>query len=55
MALKFLGCKLSLLLACMDAIAMGFRDGVFDLTISIQNGICAFAVHSQHLFREALL
>ena len=33
---------------------MGFRDRTFDLTICIQNGICAFAVDQQQLFREAI-
>jgi SAM-dependent methyltransferase len=54
MALEFLGRKPALRLACMDAIHMGFRNGVFDLTACIQNGICAFAVDQQQLFREAL-
>lgn len=54
MALECLGRKPSLRLACMDAIHMGFRDHIFDLTICIQNGICAFAVDQQQLFREAL-
>lgn len=54
MARKLLGCKPSLRLACMDAIHMGFRAGMFDLTICIQNGISAFAVDQQQLFREAL-
>jgi SAM-dependent methyltransferase len=54
MALEFLGRKPSLRLACMDAVHMGFPDHVFDLTICIQNGICAFAVDQQQLFREAL-
>jgi SAM-dependent methyltransferase len=54
MALEFVGCKPSLRLACMDASHMGFRDRMFDLTICIQNGICAFAVDQQQLFREAL-
>ncbi|HXY50928.1 MAG TPA: class I SAM-dependent methyltransferase [Terriglobales bacterium] len=54
MALEMMGRKPSLRLACMDAIYMGFRDRVFDLTLCVQNGICAFAVDQQHLFREAL-
>ncbi len=54
LALGFLGRKPSLRLACMDAIHMGFCDGVFDLTICTQNGICAFGVDQQQLFREAL-
>ncbi len=54
MALEYLGRKPSLCLACMDAIHMGFRDRAFDLTICIQNGICAFAVDQWQLFREAM-
>lgn len=33
---------------------MGFRDRVVDLTICIQDGICAFAVDQQRFFREAI-
>ena len=54
MAAQFMGGKPSLRLACMDAISMGFRDRLFDLTLCVQNGICAFAVDQQQLFREAL-
>ena len=41
-------------LLVMDAARMGFRDHVFDLTICIQNGICAFGVDPGHLLLEAL-
>ena len=54
MASEFIGRKPSLRLACMDAISMGFPDRIFDLTLCVQNGICAFAVDQQQLFREAL-
>jgi len=54
MASEFTGRKPSLRLCCMDATSMGFRDHIFDLTLCIQNGICAFAVDQQQLFREAL-
>jgi len=54
MAAKFTGRKRSLRLLCMDAIYMGFRDHIFDLTLCVQNGICAFAVDQQKLVREAL-
>ena len=54
MALDFLGHKPSLRLACMDSVQVGFRDRAFDLTICIQNGICAFAVDQQQLLREAI-
>lgn len=52
--LEYVGRKPSLRLACMDATRMGFRDHLFDLTICIQNGVCAFAVDQRQLFREAL-
>jgi len=54
MGLEYLGRKPSVRLACMDSIQLGFRDGAFDLTICIQNGICAFAVDQQRLVREAI-
>jgi len=54
MALEFTGRKPSLRLACMDAVCLGFRDHIFDLTLCVQNGICAFAVDQQRLFREAV-
>jgi SAM-dependent methyltransferase len=41
-------------LAAMDADRTAFRDGVFDLTICIQNGISAFQVDPQALMREAV-
>jgi SAM-dependent methyltransferase len=53
MALEFMGGNPPRL-ACMDAIYMGFGDRIFDLTLCVQNGICAFAVDQQQLFREAL-
>jgi len=54
MALESMRGKPSLRLACMDAMYMGFRDRLFDLTVCVQNGICAFAVDQQQLFKEAL-
>jgi len=54
MALGYVGRKPSVSLGCMDSVQMGFRDRVFDLTICIQNGICAFAVDQQGLFQEAI-
>jgi len=54
MALEYLGRKPSLRLACMNSVQMGFPDHAFDITICIQNGICAFAVDQQQLFREAI-
>jgi len=44
------GCELSV----MDASALGFRAGAFDVVVCIQNGICAFRVDPQTLLREAL-
>ncbi len=40
-------------LAAMDAVALGFRDGCFDLVICIQNGISAFQVDRRKLVAEA--
>ncbi len=54
MALEYVGRKSSLCLACMDAVQMGFRGRAFDLAICIQNGICAFGIDQQQLFREAM-
>ena len=54
MGLEYLGRKPSVRLACMDSVQMGWRDRTFDLTICIQNGICAFAVEQEQLFREAI-
>jgi 2-polyprenyl-6-hydroxyphenyl methylase/3-demethylubiquinone-9 3-methyltransferase len=41
-------------LAAMDAARTGLRDGAFDLTLCIQNGISAFQVEPATLAREAL-
>jgi len=38
----------------MDASALTFRDGAFDVVVCVQNGICAFAVDPERLMREAL-
>jgi SAM-dependent methyltransferase len=38
----------------MDAMRLGFRDGVFDCTICIQNGISAFHVDARSLIRESI-
>jgi 2-polyprenyl-6-hydroxyphenyl methylase/3-demethylubiquinone-9 3-methyltransferase len=54
MALEYLGRKPEVWLACMDSVQLGLRDRAFDLTICVQNGICAFAVDQQQLFREAM-
>ena len=54
LAREFLGRNASTHLVAMDATRMGFRDGAFDLTACIQNGICAFAVDPLKLFAEAM-
>jgi 2-polyprenyl-6-hydroxyphenyl methylase/3-demethylubiquinone-9 3-methyltransferase len=38
----------------MDALETGFRDGEFDLTACVQNGIAAFGVDRERLLGEAL-
>jgi len=38
----------------MDALALAFPDGAFDMVVCVQNGICAFAVDPEQLMREAL-
>jgi len=44
----------ALRLAAMDAAALGLRDGAFDLTVCVQNGISAFAGDRRRLFAEAV-
>ncbi len=44
----------SYMLSCMDAVAMGFADNVFDVTACIQNGISAFKSNRTELIREAV-
>ncbi|OGC91145.1 MAG: hypothetical protein A2W25_10160 [candidate division Zixibacteria bacterium RBG_16_53_22] len=38
----------------MDAADLKFPDGVFDVVVCIQNGICVFGVDQARLFGEAL-
>ena len=38
----------------MDASALTFGDGAFDVIVCVQNGICAFAVDPERLMSEAL-
>ncbi|MFH1312341.1 MAG: class I SAM-dependent methyltransferase [Candidatus Eisenbacteria bacterium] len=38
---------------CMDAVRLGFRDGVFDVVVCIQNGMSAFHVDRKALIRES--
>ena len=38
----------------MDASALTFGDGTFDVVVCVQNGICAFALDAVRLVREAL-
>ena len=54
MAVESIGHGPSVRLVCMDAISMGFRDRIFDLTVCVQNGICAFMADQQQLLREAM-
>jgi 2-polyprenyl-6-hydroxyphenyl methylase/3-demethylubiquinone-9 3-methyltransferase len=49
----FLGARGDLWLACMDAAALGFPDGMFDLTLCVQNGISAFRLDPRGLVGEA--
>jgi 2-polyprenyl-6-hydroxyphenyl methylase/3-demethylubiquinone-9 3-methyltransferase len=41
-------------LVCMDATRLALRDRSFDVVICIQNGVSAFAVDQDTLFREAV-
>ena len=43
----------SVRLAAMDATAMGFPAGSFDLVACLQNGVCAFHVDRGRLIRKA--
>lgn len=38
----------------MDAVALGFRDGVFDVVVCIQNGLSAFHVDQRVLIAESI-
>lgn len=42
------------MLACMDAAALGFNPGIFDLVVCIQNGISAFHISPEILFSESI-
>jgi SAM-dependent methyltransferase len=54
LARVLLGGRPSLHLLAMDAARLAFRDRSFDLTLCIQNGICAFGADREALFREAV-
>lgn len=41
-------------LLCMNAVELGFRDNLFNLTLCIQNGISAFHVNQKELIRESI-
>ncbi|MFH0980662.1 MAG: class I SAM-dependent methyltransferase [Planctomycetota bacterium] len=41
-------------LLAMNAVALGFRDAVFDVVLCLQNGISAFKVCRHDLLRESL-
>ncbi len=47
---RFTNCRL----VRMDAVALGFRDRVFDVVVCIQNGISAFKVDQRTLIAECL-
>jgi SAM-dependent methyltransferase len=44
----------NVLLICMDALFLGFRDFLFDVVVCIQNGISAFHVDQRELIRESI-
>ncbi len=54
MARRFLADAPRVELIAMDASKMGFRDRAFDVTVCIQNGICAFALDPLALMGEAI-
>jgi SAM-dependent methyltransferase len=54
MASVYLSTAPSVWLARMNAVSLGFREQVFDITLCIQNGISAFAVDKTQLFEEAI-
>ena len=41
-------------LSVMNAVKLGFREGTFNVTVAIQNGISAFHVEPMDLIREAV-
>ena len=47
---RFPNCKL----AQMDAVALGFRDRVFDVVLCTQNGVSAFGVDQRALIAESI-
>jgi 2-polyprenyl-6-hydroxyphenyl methylase/3-demethylubiquinone-9 3-methyltransferase len=53
LARSLLGGDPRIRLAAMDAASLGFAGRCFDLTICIQNGICAFGVDPARLLGEA--
>jgi 2-polyprenyl-6-hydroxyphenyl methylase/3-demethylubiquinone-9 3-methyltransferase len=54
MAAGFLAGEPSVCLAAMDASHLSFRNGVFDATLCVQNGISAFHADPSELLSEAL-
>lgn len=54
LAREFVGPGPALHLLAMDAARLGFGAGMFDLTVCIQNGICAFRVDQLALLHEAV-
>lgn len=53
LARKLAGARTNCEFLEMDAIALEFPDGVFDVTVCIQNGVCAFHVAPDRLLHEA--
>jgi SAM-dependent methyltransferase len=53
-AAERLACRGNCGLAAMDASRLAFRDGAFDVTACIQNGISAFHVEPGELMREGI-
>lgn len=41
-------------LVAMNAVSLGFLDGIFDVVICVQNGISAFGVRREDLVRESV-
>jgi len=54
MAREYVGPRSSCRFAQMNAAALGFRDGCFDLVACVQNGISAFNIDKRTLIQEAV-
>jgi 2-polyprenyl-6-hydroxyphenyl methylase/3-demethylubiquinone-9 3-methyltransferase len=51
---KIIGNPVNIPLARMDAVRLGFADGVFDAVVGIQNAISAFHVDRRELLAESV-